>query len=275
MGEPTKAGAGEPILRQGVLVAAGTHLRLADLRFTIDDAGELQSSLRLELALDVFPHWMAIALGHAEALESAHTQLLAAWPTPDEGAVHAALEAEFLASMQAITATAIAWDALYDTVQRVSPISTEITASWRHNRTARYQRLGEVLRRGFRIGNASAVQLRLVLKETFKYRGWSVHPPAAFSTPAHHPELNVQTEWRFAAFRHFNAHHTVRAAIALIPQLMTRPRAARPELVKFCGPMLPRMKALVERWEDRFGMSIEGEARGLLGLVPRPPAREA
>lgn len=256
----------EPTPRRGVLIAAGTNLRIADLRFTIDEKGEFQSSMRLELALDVFPYWMSIALDHAETLSRANGQLIAAWSSSDNSAVHAALEAEFRSSLQAITASAIAWDALYDTVQRVSPLPFEVRSSWSRNRTARYQRLCELLRRAFRIGNPSVAQLRLVLKETFKYRAWAVHPPAAFSAAAYHPELGIQTEWRFVAFRHFNAHHIVRTAVMLIPQLLTRPRSNQKELIKYCEPMLPRMRDLVNRWESQFGTTIDGEARGLLGL---------
>lgn len=261
--------------RPGVLVAAGTNLRIADLRFTLDESGELQSSLRLELALDVFPHWMSIALDHVESVNRANAQLTEAWASADDTAIHAALEAEFRASMQAITASAITWDALYDTIQRVSPLPHDVTDSWRRNRTARYQRICELLRRSFRIRNQSVSQLRLVLKETFKFRSWCVHPPAAFATPALHPELGIQSDWRFVAFRHFNAHHTVRAVIMLIPQLLARPRSGHAELIKYCEPMLPRMRDLVVRWEAQFGAAIEGDAREVLGLAGLPETPKA
>lgn len=257
--------------RSGVYVTAGMNLRIANLRLHFSEDGEVSSDIRLEVSLDVFPHWMSIALEHARHLHDANKRLLVVWSQADENAVHGALEAEFLAAMQAITASAIAWDGLFGTLRRYVTLPDDLLTSWRSNRTARSARVLEVVRRSCRIGNKSTQELGHILRDTYKWRGWSVHPPASFTAPVQHPDLHIHTEWRFAGFRLHNAHHIVRALISAIPQLLTRPRLESSEFKDFCKAMQPRMRHLVETGEPVLGVLISGQARELLGLAPVGP----
>src|SRR5688500_1378454 len=98
--EPTTDSSG------GIRVPDGGGFRIRNFRLTIADDGELvDSSFVAELRTDVFPHWLHIAEGFSVDAQRAREDAVSLRDKEGE-AFNKALEAEFRASMLAITAAA-------------------------------------------------------------------------------------------------------------------------------------------------------------------------
>jgi hypothetical protein len=250
----------------GIYVARGMTLQIpaGGLVLSFDKDGRTDVKATVHVSLDVYPHWLAVAMDRLDDAECAAGEVKALWDN-DRARAAEALEREFLASMQCIVAAATAVDAFYATVRRYIEIPEADREAWKKNRTARYVQISEVLRRGFLMGKDKPAQLRIILKDVYKFRGWSVHPPAKFQEPVVVPDLCVSTDWRFAAFRATNAKPLSGLVLSVIAQLLRRPRGELPELVRYCEGASPLISPPVTRWESRYGP-----------LVPRgqPPEDE-
>jgi hypothetical protein len=239
------------------------RLRLSEFSISLDDNGGLQSSpVEVSVSIDMYLYWLEIALAHLDASEAAHIELVSAWDSGDADRTSPPLEAEFAAAMQCITAAVIALDSFYAVARDHVPVSAEEILVWRNNRTSRPKQIAEVLRRGFLMGPESFAELRARLIEVFKWRDWSVHPPAGYDKPVRYDELHVGMEWRFVAFRYANALSVAGLALGLIAQLVTKPRSSNESLAEHCQSMLALITPLVERWEERHGELYVREASG-------------
>lgn len=237
----------------GIFIVKNSSLRVSDLSISIGPDGAMASNLTVSLAMNVFPYWLEIAQEQMTAVESASAVVKEAWYGTDDRALVDAMERECRASMQTIVASAIAMDAFYAFLRRHVPLPEEMSLAWRTNRTARHKQISEILRRGIRLGPDSAIRIRNVLRELFRYRDMAVHPKAVFTSPAWYPELDVSTEWRFVAFRRHNAHALCGTTLSIIAQCVARPKPEVPELVEFCKPLPSELSSLVDAWEDRYG----------------------
>jgi hypothetical protein len=234
-------------------------LGIRNLRFVIGEDGSLDSDLVIEVSLDTHPFWLEIAWTHLERARLAHQKLLAIWDSDDEKRKGRALEAEFAASMQCIVAVAVAMDAFYSAIRPHITIPKSTLDAWRKKRTARHAQVYEVLRRGFRFGPQTGTLIKNGLKEVLEWRDRSVHPSAEAARPIAYPELGVGTEWRFVAYRHYNAQRAMNFVLSLIPQLLADPRPNLSGLVSYCQGALPRIRSIVRRWERQYGQLYQRE----------------
>jgi hypothetical protein len=141
------------------------------LTFSIGPDGKISGSLSLHVGYDVVPTWLGIAMRHLGDATTAELARNTAWATGDEDLKFSSLEQEFVASMQCITASAIALDAFYAVVRpKVTSISADLLAIWKTKRTARHAQIAEVLRRAFNVKPERAKLLKTALKDMFKYR---------------------------------------------------------------------------------------------------------
>ena len=102
--------------------------------------------------------------------------------------------------------------------------------------------------------------MRGYLIELYKYRDWSVHPPAGYNKPVLYDELRVSIEWRFVAFRFENAKSSLGISLSLIAQLLACPKPNLNSLVEHCQGSLSLVMPLVEQWESKFGKLYERES---------------
>ena len=248
---------------RGIHISRGMRLRLSSLSISIDREGNVHSpEPEVSVSIDLFAYWLEIGMVHLIAAENAHQQLLAVWGRGDDQEGGQWLEKEFSASLQCITASAIAIDAFYAMVRDHVQIPEKDIEAWRSNRTSRPKQIAEVLRRGFRIGPNRFSTMRKHLMELFKWRDWSVHPPAGFNKPVRYDELSIGTEWRFVAFRFENAKNSLALSLSLIAQLLARPKPDLDSLKEHCEAALPLISPLVEQWESKYGQLYEREASG-------------
>lgn len=240
---------------RGIHISRGMRLRLSGISISIGSDGNIQMPPpEISISIDLFAYWLEIAMSHLIEAEAIHKDLLTVWGKGDDQVGGQYLEREFSAGLQCITASAIAVDAFYAMARDHVTVPESVMEAWRSNRTSRPKQIAEVLKRGFLIGPKSFRDIRKHLIELFKWRDWSVHPPAGFNKPIPYAELRVSTEWRFAAFRFENAKVAFALSLSLIAQLLLRPKPDLKNLVEHCQGSLPLVTPLVEKWESKFGM---------------------
>ncbi|MDP1653713.1 MAG: hypothetical protein Q8L56_13415 [Rhodocyclaceae bacterium] len=211
----------------------------------IREDGELESDpITLHVRFDVCPTWVQIAKRHLDSALAAKANRDMVWQGTDEDAKAQALEVEFEASMQAIMAAAIAWDAAYAVLREHVTIPPTTLETWRKGRTARYTQVAEVVRRAFTLKPKGAAMLRANLKELYRYRDLAVHPSGKIEAPMLHPELNLGMEWRFIYFRAMNAELAVMAAAAMLWDLAYNGKSKDPKVSEYQKTLATRLSEI-------------------------------
>lgn len=241
--------------RGGVFITRGASVAVpaGGLRINFGADGSLDASLTLHVGLHLFLVWGEIALAHLIQAKSIHVEVLSAWQGTDDEALGTALISEFKASMQAVMSAAISIDAFYAEIRNHIQLPDSLVETWRNGRTARHKQVGEVMRRAFNIKPRQAVGVRNAIKEIYRFRDWAVHPPAGARAPVRHPELHLNTEWRFVAFSYSNARELVRAAISMITQATDKEDLPPGSLQDLCGGVRKLFTPVVSKWEEAFG----------------------
>ena len=107
-------------------------LSVPNFSIRIRDDGEIEGDpITLHVRFDVCPTWIQIAKRHLDSALMAKASREIAWLGVDEVVKTQTLEAEFEASMQAIMAAAIAWDALYAVLREHVTIPPAMAEKWR------------------------------------------------------------------------------------------------------------------------------------------------
>jgi hypothetical protein len=266
MSDEAETGNGRGFRPPGALfIVRGMAVAIPDGGLVLEigpDGEPKMSSLTFHLLVDVCPHWLGIALDHLETAEIHHEEVMAALKTTDDNRLGAALETEFRCCMQSITASAIAVDAFYASVKQQIDLPEELTRTWREKRTARHKQIAEVLRRAFRLSREGGRALPKSLEQLFHYRDQAAHPSAKLQPTLLHPDLNLQTEWRFVYYRLHNAKTLAQLALAVVAQLVRKPRVKYTKLVEYCTGAVDRVEPLVVRWESLYGELYPGRAPG-------------
>jgi hypothetical protein len=229
----------------GIFISRGMSITIPSFSIRIRDDGQLEGDpITLHVRFDVCPTWIQIAKRHLDTAVLARDQRNEAWIGTDEDAKAKALEAEFEASMQAIMAAAIAWDAVYSVLREHVVIPPAMSEKWRHGRTARYTQVSEVIRRAFSLKPKGSSLLRKNLKSLYTYRDMAVHPSGKISAPLLHPELDVGMEWRFVFFRARNAEMAVLGAAAMLWDLASNGRSKDEKVTEYQKTLLTRLTGI-------------------------------
>ena len=229
----------------GIYISKGMTVTIPQFSLRFREDGEIEGDpIALHVRFDVCPTWIQLAQRHLDAALVAKSRLQSAWLGTDEAAKANALESEFEASMQAIMAAAIAWDAVYALLREHVVVPPSVAERWRHGRTARYTQVAEVVRRAFALKPKGAVLLRNNLKELYRYRDLAVHPSGKIQAPLLHPELNVGMEWRFVYFRATNAEIAVSAAAAMLWDLSNNGESKNPNVTEYQKVLAMRLNEI-------------------------------
>ena len=241
-----------------VHVAKGTALRIpvGGLSISFGQNGALEMKTTVEVLQVMTPHWLGIAVSHLDLAKQHHESLVEAIST--KSATGLALEGEFLASMQAAVAAAVAFDALYASVKEHVALPPDMVRAWQKNRTARYAQVAEVLSRGFKLKSHDSKNLRQAIKMVFETRDVAIHPPGEFSPPELHPDLGHHMEWRFVRFRYEIAREMVRASLRFTIILASKKTENLPEgLVTLAQGIITNLDSQIKTWNERHGKLFE------------------
>jgi hypothetical protein len=227
----------------GIFISRGMQIAIPSFSLRLRDDGELESDpITLHVRFDVCPTWIQVAKRYLDDAQRAKTRRDEAWSGSDEDAKARALETEFEASMQAIMAAAISWDALYAILREHVTIPPAMAEKWRRGRTARYTQVAEIVRRAFLLKPKGASLLRSNLKALYSYRDMAVHPSGKIAAPLLHPELDVGMEWRFVYFRARNAEIAVLGAAGMLWDLATNGRSNEAKITEYQKTLLARLR---------------------------------
>jgi hypothetical protein len=244
----------------GIMVLAGQSLRIpaGGLVISLDEG---VSSARVELSLEVWPHWLRVAAQQTDVAIAAAAEVAAVARSAEPEPRGSAMATEMGASMVAIAAQAFAVDAVYDSIkQRLRHAPTP-----GKGHTVRYRWITETIRHGFRLRDDAATEVRDRLKQLFDFRDWAVHPPNDFRDPIYRADLDAAVEWRYAAFTAVNARNSLGWTLSLFDQLPKVAKDTEPEVrdwSKLIHQLLPPALA---------GTSIAD----LVGDAPRESAPES
>lgn len=226
-------------------MSSGGSLRIPAGSLLIPNGGSPPPAVTVELSLDTWDHWLAIAKEMVERAEDAHAQLLSAHSAAEETTRASALEEEFRTAMISIAAQAFAVDALYASVkERIPAQPTAVQATSRAG-SPRYARITDTLRRGCKLRNEQVGQIRTCLKELFKYRDWAVHPPADFRQAYLHEDLALGVEWRFIAYSARNARLLFDMVVKLLGLILGSTRDQFTDLQRWAESGQVRLRHVV------------------------------
>jgi hypothetical protein len=227
----------------GVFITKGMRIAVppGGLVLGISPDGKSTGSMTIHVSIDMCAPWIEIALRHLNDAVAAKALRVQAWAGTDEVAKARTLVSESEASMQAMMAGAIAWDAFYGALSEYVILPVEMRERWRKNRTARPTQVAELVCRAFKISPKGMATLRTNLKEVYRFRDLAVHPSGQLRAPVFHPELGVSVEWRFAYFRCENAKIAVDAATAMLWDLATRGKLKLSKLEAYISPLKARI----------------------------------
>lgn len=229
----------------GIFVSRGMQLVIPSFSIRIGDDGQLEGDpITFHVRFDVCPTWIQVAKRHLDDAQLARARRDVAWSGSDEDAKAKSFEAEFEASMQAIMAAAISWDAIYAILREHVTIPPDMSEKWRHGRTARYTQVAEIVRRAFALKPKGASLLRVNLKALYSLRDMAVHPSGKIAAPLLHPELNVGVEWRFAYFRARNAEVAVLGAAGMLWDLAANGRSKDAKITEYQRTLLTRLQEI-------------------------------
>ena len=235
----------------GIFISEGMRLRITDFTLRIGRDGSVDRSMQWQVALDVWPMWLDVAIDHAVRALEVRSELVKELDVADgkiEGDLQARLMSEEAkAGMVAIAAAAFALDNFADVIREFVPDIEAAKAEWRKAGTARHKQISETIRRTFKISNEGARTLAQIIGEVFRFRDWAVHPSGSFRQPLQHDLVDVGVEWRFVAFRPDNAVNSVRAATSILSQCISSPRLENEKLVEWCDAAKPRVDPRQER----------------------------
>jgi hypothetical protein len=235
------------------LIPRATSVRIPAGGLRIPSSGDEAPSVRLQASLDVWPHWLEIALLREEEAHRARSSLMAAHGAGDRKARARNLELEFQASLQGITAAAVCLESVYlailPLIDKASPLARNATSK----RTAG-QRIATLLETCFLHSTASAEVLHQACGELFRLRNWAVHPPSRFQDLVLHQELGTAVEWRFATYTAPHCRAFAEFAGGALRWCFRRPRAigALQEWANSCAEILrPIADEARLRWAAR------------------------
>jgi hypothetical protein len=228
-------------MSEGILITDGVSFRLSGLSITINrETGEVQmGDVKAQMHYDVTPVWLEIAINHLKVAADARQRRRA-----NKQDKNVSLESEFVASMQAVTGAATAIDAFYAVVKRNIHQEVSPEDEKRSNKASRAAYIAETLRIAFQLKSKGFQNLRHMLGEIYKFRGFALHPSGQFSDPVLHPELNVGVERRLVIFEYENAFKIVQAAVAIISELALAGKARNEELRKYANGLAVKAAAL-------------------------------
>ncbi|HLS18547.1 MAG TPA: hypothetical protein VK090_01955 [Paracoccaceae bacterium] len=208
-------------------------LREARLRDGTDDKPILD--VKFEIAYDACIAWARIALRHRCDAVKAMNRRRHIWADASAAGRNKgeSLEEEFQSSMQAVVAAATCLDAFYDHILPLSPICDDTKKLWRQNRTSRAKQVSEVVRTTFKIPQNQMKTSRNTIINLYRLRDSSLHPSSTPQPAFEHPELDIATDWRIAAFRGDVADLLVCQIVGLLWDLTRYSRSSCKRLTDF------------------------------------------
>lgn len=244
----------DPPQSRGILMDPGLTITISELTIERDEDGQQTThGGKLLVARDVTPIWLNLSWDHLLAAAAVDKKVTAANAADHSGDLSSALLKRTISGMQSIVATAIAVEAFEYNVRERFELPASITAAWTKNRTAKFKRVTEALRQAFSLGNDKAEAIRKMAEEIFRYRRFTVHPPADARDAVFEPQFSRHVEWRHVAFGLRNAAHLHRFALLTIRGCAEHAaRAKTSRLRNYAEGLATTIEGSMDAWQNTF-----------------------
>ena len=217
--EASAAEVNEPVGPAGVLIFRGSTFALKDFQLSIDDEGNVASSMRPQIAWELWPLWLRVAIDHEAAAVTVRRQLAASGDASQDGLRAQLIEDETRAGLVAIAATAFTLEAMALSAATRAQLPAGIGKS-----ASAARRIAEVLKQCFVIPPTRFMVWRRSLVAIFEARNAAVHPDAGLRDPMPHPGLHAGVPRPAHVFRLENTAAAVTTAISTAALVSGAPR---------------------------------------------------
>lgn len=204
----------------GVLIFEGMRVGFlpGDLKISVKDDGTTSSTAILSTSYNVLPIWMKIAKSNLSLAKVASQRIKEEWKENSD-LQKELLIGELVPSVQVIVSCGISIDSFYDILKPHSGISKAERETWRANKTKRASQISETIRRVFKANNDLSSRLRQHITTVMDFRDKAVHPDSSLQRSCSRPDINVDVDWRFSAYRFSNAESIYRSTMEMILHL--------------------------------------------------------
>lgn len=234
----------------GVFVMRGQSLDISSFTISISDEGEISAtSPTLSTSTHMAPYWLDAATVHAREVQRLAKATNEAFQNGDPDTKARCLNAELIASMQAIACSAFAIDALHSSLLKVQPTPPATKAAWRKNGTKRSRQIFETLRRNFKIGPKSSSTIQTFLDQLTAARDMAVHPPSRSKPTEKHARLPVGVDPAFNMFRARNAIVCVGLAMNLVDEISKAQTAKDAKVSERMASLHELLMPIRKRWQ--------------------------
>lgn len=175
-----------------------------DLSISVDEEGKSSENLVLSTAYNVVPIWLKIAHDNLKQSKLASSAIPELWDEDSDNRKQLLMR-EIAPSMQVIVACGIALDGLYDTLRPHAKLTTEEIEAWKRKKTSRAKQISEVFRRTHKLEKETFNEFFACIDQVMKFRDKAVHPSLKLENSCSRPDIDVDVDWKFSAYRFTNA----------------------------------------------------------------------
>jgi len=186
-----------------------------DFSISVDENGNPDSNLTLSTSYNMLPIWMKIAYENLVTSKKASKAVSEKW-CDDNEIQKSLLIAELTPSIQVFVACGCALDAFYDQLKEFAKISREDLDVWKRKRTPRSAQIVEIIRRVYKLDKTFVKGAKVNIGSIMEYRDKVVHPSHEVQHTCSRPDIPVNVDWRFSAYKYSNAEIAYQRTMELL-----------------------------------------------------------
>jgi hypothetical protein len=209
----------EPVGPPGILVFRGSTFAITDFHISFDASGEMTSSMRPQIAWEIWPLWLRVAIDHEAAAKAAREQLATAGGPDDDQRRALLIEEETRACMVTVSAAAFTVEAMALAAATHAGLSPGIG-----RRASAARRVAETLKQCFAVPPSQFAPWRESLVMIFSARNEAVHPDAGLRDPLPHPGVRAGVPRPAHVYRLENATASVDIVLWTAIEAAAEPR---------------------------------------------------
>lgn len=209
--------------KMSVLIFEGMKVGVldGDATISVDEAGNPKAEIIISTSYNVVPLWLKTAYQNIELAHKASKKIASDWGENEDKQKLMLIE-ELIPSMQVFVACGIALDALYEMLRPHANINQQDIQAWKDKKTARSAQIAEIIRRVYRLDNSLSKKFKHNIKSIVDFRDQAVHPTHIIKRVCSRPDIPVDVDWRFAAYRYSNSEIAYRRTMEMLLALIQK-----------------------------------------------------
>jgi hypothetical protein len=193
---------------QGVFVMKGLSsigfIHGDEPKIRIDEHGKVTLDFMMSTSFNVLPVWVRCAHEHLLSAHAAGQRIVNEWNDNTENRRQLLIN-ELEACLQVVITCGVILDTLYGLLEPHALLTDATKQKWREKGTARYAKISHIIHSLYKISNNDGRVIRANLKSVLQFRNDAVHPSSQIKRPTTRPDISVNVDWWFGAFRYSNA----------------------------------------------------------------------